>query len=176
VSGLLINPNNEFPLNHVPLRTFAQFVHSKGNWDARKAYLSAMREWLAHFETIREPSTLEDLVLFGDCYYLPHDEGPEVEAWLASQTTFVKQAKRLRDFCARLNELRDRSLFYALSRRAWELREELDLLIGYFEHRGGDASRYHSDSHLPGTFRGGTVARLQRLLTQQPDGTFIRTR
>ena len=29
-----------------------------------------------------------------------------------------------------------------------------------------------SDFHLPGTYRGGMVARLQRLLVQHPDGTF----
>jgi hypothetical protein len=33
-----------------------------------------------------------------------------------------------------------------------------------------DACR--SDFHLPGTYRGGLVARLQRLLVQHPDGTF----
>lgn len=50
-----------------------------------------------------------------------------------------------------------------------EGREELDLLIGYFE--GGPTS-YRSDSHLPGTFRGGMVARLQRLSKQHEDRPF----
>src|ERR1051325_8953066 len=80
VSGLLSNPNCEFPLNYVPLRTLAEFVRCQGTWDPRRAYLSAMREWLAYFETIGQPITLEDLVLFGDCYYLPHEEGPEAQA------------------------------------------------------------------------------------------------
>ena len=31
VSGLLSNPNNEFPLNYVPLRTLAEFVHCAGS-------------------------------------------------------------------------------------------------------------------------------------------------
>ena len=166
VSGILVNPNNEFPLNYVPLRTFAEFVQCENRWDTRQAYLSAMREWLRHFETIRGPLAFEDLVSFGDGYYLPHEEGPGAEL-LFSQD--AKQARRLRDFCARLAELKDRRLFYALSRRAWELREELDLRIGYLE----SAERpYRSGSHLPGTFRGGVVARLQRLLKQNEDGTF----
>ena len=57
VSGLLVNPNNEFPLNYVPLRTLAEFVHRPGaaGWDARKAYLSAMLEWLPRFATIGQP-------------------------------------------------------------------------------------------------------------------------
>jgi hypothetical protein len=50
-----------------------------------------------------------------------------------------------------------------------EGREELDLLIGYFE---GGTTPYRSDSHLPGTFRGGMVARLQRLSKQHEDRTF----
>jgi hypothetical protein len=170
VRGILLNPNTEFRLNHVPLRTFAQFVRCEKNWDARKAYLAAVAEWLPRFATVNEPISLEDLILFADCYYLPHEEGPEAEA-LIRKREFGKEARRLRDFCARMTELRDRSLFHALSRRVWELREELDLLIGFFERKDAEA-RYRSDSHLPGTYRGGTVARLQRILKQHPDGTF----
>ena len=53
---------------------------ARGHWDSAQAYLSAMREWLPRFATIGQPVTLEDLILFGDCYYLPHEEGPEAEA------------------------------------------------------------------------------------------------
>ena len=77
-------------------------------------------------------------------------------------------------FCARLTELRDRPLFHALSRRVWELREELDLLDRYVDQksRAGRDTPFSSDSHLEGPYRGGMVARLQGLLTQRPDGTF----
>lgn len=73
-----------------------------------------------------------------------------------------------------MTELQHRPLFYALSRRIWELREELDLLERYveFKSRPGNADApFGSDSHLPGTYRGGLVARLQRLLVQQADGS-----
>jgi len=194
VSGLLSNPNNEFLLNYVPLRTLAEFVRCAGGWDARKAYLSAMREWLPRFATIGQPVTLEDLILFGDCYYLPHEEGPEAEAlferargllernpaeWGEEVTAFRHQAARLREFCVRMTELRQRPLFYAFCRRIWELREELDLLERYveFKSRGGPANAAcRSDFHLPGTYRGGMVPRLQRLLLQQADGTFASAR
>ena len=191
VSGLLVNPNNEFSFNYVPLRTLAWFVRCEGTWDPRQAYLSAMREWLPQFATLGPPVTLEDLILLGDCYYLPHEEGPEAEALferarslLATDSpelekqalAFRKEAGRLKEFCARMTGLRHRPLFYALSRRIWELREELDLLMGYVQlksqrdHRDDHCS---SDFHLPGTYRGGMVPRLQRLLIQKPDGTFI---
>ena len=80
VSGLLSNPNNEQPLNFVPLRTLAEFVRSDKAWDARIAYESAMEAWLPSFATIGRPIALEDLILFGDCYYLPHEEGLEAVA------------------------------------------------------------------------------------------------
>jgi protein O-GlcNAcase/histone acetyltransferase len=228
VAGLLSNPNCEFPLNYVPLRTLAEFVHcpAAAGWDARQAYLAAMRNWLPRFATIGRPVTLEDLVFFGDCYYLPHEEGPEAEALfqLASRLiadgdaprnlrvatrsagippgmfaggkkkaagkdagaprrsaersdqtrAFLQQATRLRELCDRMTELRHRPLFHALSRRIWELREELDLLEQYVAMKSavGRPGIPSLTSHLPGTYRGGLVARLQRLLVQQPDGTF----
>jgi protein O-GlcNAcase/histone acetyltransferase len=225
VAGLLSNPNCEFQLNYIPLRTLGEFVRfpPTTKWDARQAYLSAMREWLPRFATIGQPVTLEDLILFGDCYYLPHEEGPEAEALYElarsliaedeatgsagipagtfpdgskkpagrdagapspdfesrqeksdAVVTFRQQAVRLREFCIQLTELRHRSLFYALSRRIWELREEFDLLEQYVEAKSaiGRPGIPSLTSHLPGTYRGGMVARLQRLLAQEPDGTF----
>lgn len=188
VSGLLLNPNSEFPLNFVPLRTLGEFMRGQGIWNTREAYLTAMREWLPRFATIDQPASLEDLVLFGDCYYLPHEEGPEAEALCELARGFVAEAcgtpqlllekiARLRGFCARMTDLRDRDLFYALSRRAWELREELDLLEQYVRFsQEGKVGEFRADSHLPGTYRGGMVTRLQRLLIQQPDGGFTPAR
>jgi protein O-GlcNAcase/histone acetyltransferase len=175
VSGLLSNPNNEFPLNYIPLRTLAEFVSGEGGWDARKAYLAAMQEWLPRFATVGQPVTLEDLILLGDCYYLPYQEGPEAEAlfervrrllaknpaeWGDEAAAFAHRAARLRELCIRLAEVRQRPLFYALSRRVWELREELDLLLRYVESQSGSQAANAaccSDFHLLGTFRGGMV-------------------
>ena len=190
VSGILVNPNNEFPLNYVPLRTLAQFVQGGDTWDARRAYLSAMQEWLPRFATCGKPVTLEDLILLGDCHYLPHEEGPEAEAfyqnahalltapsakWGERVAAFRQQASRLREVCARMAELRHRPLFHALSRRVWALREEVDLLERFVEFKSREANvglAFHSDFHQPSTYRGGMVPRLQRLLRQEPDGSF----
>lgn len=191
VAGILTNPNTEFPLNFIPLRTTAEFARGRGPWDPREAYLRALRDWLPEFATTGAPITFEDLLLLADAYYLPHEDGPEArtlfasaESLLASDPSgwdpgrvaeFLARAGRLRDCCARVAELRDRALFHALGRRVWELREELDLLIGYVRLKsapGGAAAPAASDFHLPGTYRGGLVQRLQQLLTQDPDGTF----
>jgi len=190
VSGLLSNPNTEFPFNFVALHTLAKFVSCDGTWDARPAYLAALREWLPRFATVGQPITLEDLVAFCDCYYLPHEDGLAAQSLFAlvqkllienppdwrldELAAFREAASRLQGLCVRMGELRHRPLFHALSRRIWELREELDLLTQYFASQG--ASRREGipslTSHLPGTYRGGLVARLQRLLVQQADGTF----
>ncbi len=190
VRGILTNPNTEYPLNYVALRTCAEFATGGGDWDPRGAYLRAMRDWLPRFETVGRSIALEDLVLLGDAYYLPHEDGPEARTLFAAGEALLardpvtwdrreveawqERATRLKECCARLAELRDRPLFYALSRRVWELREELDLLLAYVRIKSESAGKAvaQSDFHLPGTYRGGYVARLQRLLEPHPDETF----
>jgi protein O-GlcNAcase/histone acetyltransferase len=187
-NGLLLNPNNELLLNYVPLHTFSAFVHdTDGAYDPRAAYLSGMREWAAWFETIKEPAiTLDDVILLGDCYYLPYEDGSEADAlyqlarqviartadseWQDTAARFRERAGHLRQLCVRLAELRRRPLFHALSRRVWDLKEELDLLDRYAGAAGHPT--FTSDYHRPGTYRGGLVAKLQRLLAPRPDGTF----
>jgi protein O-GlcNAcase / histone acetyltransferase len=189
VAGILINPNTEFALNHLPMRTFADYLKSTQSWDPRASYLKALGEWLPYFRTVHGEPPLEDLLLFGDCYYLPHEEGPEaanlfqqIENLLQQDKVsqrdaepILKRLRSLKHFCASLAELQDRELFYALNRRAWELREELDLVINYIaflSKKETGSSPFTSDYHLPGTYRGGFVARLQHLLVQEPDGSF----
>ena len=186
VRGLLLNPNTEHPLNHVPLRTFSDYLASGEAWDPRAAYLRAMAGWRQHFQAMDGEASLDDLVLFGDAFYLPYSDGPSVGGLLASLRGLLGRpvdawgdevevvrgcATRLRAFCARVADLRDRQLFYALHRRAWELREELDLVLGFLhaaQQRPGQPFR--SDFHLPGTCRGGVVSALQALLRLEPDG------
>jgi protein O-GlcNAcase/histone acetyltransferase len=190
VHGILTNPNCEFALNYVPLRTLGAYLKQSSAWDPREAYREAMQEWLKEFTTCGQPLSVEDLILFGDCYYLPYEEGPEAVAllegvrgllarppgtWGSAVNEVRQRIVRVRDLAARMAELRNRPLFYALWRRAWELREEMDLLDRYFARRmreGQAVAGTVSDFHLPGTYRGGMVAKLQRLLAQKPDGDF----
>ena len=134
---------------------------------------------------------LDEQILFDDCHYLPHEDGSDarrligqIEQWMnavaADPATrippgFRDAATRLREFCARTTELRDRPLFHALSWRVWELREELDLLERFIQFQIAPdrvPGTFTSDFHLPGTYRGGWVARLQHVLVQHPNGTF----
>jgi protein O-GlcNAcase/histone acetyltransferase len=189
VKGILTNPNNEMPLDFMALRTLAAYVAAGNSWDPRAAYEAGLREWLPKFETVHQSMSIEDLTLLADCYYLPHQDGAaaarlfadiaallarDPSGWGAEAALVRAEIQRLRDICARLAELKCRPLFHALSRRVWELREEMDLLDRYFGFvlDPANAGRaFHSDFHLTETYRGGLVPRLQALLVQSPDGS-----
>jgi protein O-GlcNAcase/histone acetyltransferase len=188
--GILANPNNEFPANYVPLRTLAGYVQSGEEWDPRQAYLEAMASWLDQFGTIGKPISREDLILMGDCFYLPHTEGPEAnrvhdlilrllknppEEWGEHYPAFLDVSGRIQSLFERLTELRRRDLFYTFSRRMWELKEEMQLFEAYFKARREDSAAqggFSSGDHLAGTYRGGLAARLQQLLWRDPEGRF----
>lgn len=188
VAGILTNPNTEYPLNRVALETLGAFVQCAGSWDPRQAYLRALEGWLPGFASVGKPFELQDLVLLLDCFYLPHELGPEAKelfqlatelmptdpvTWGDSGVRLMKGVARLRELCVRLTELRDRSLFNAMGRRIWELREELDLLERYWAWRSDPARAdqpFTSDFHQPRTYRGSLGANLQRLWIQNADG------
>jgi hypothetical protein len=194
VRGILTNPNTEFAVNYMALRTLAMFLRFDGDWDDRAAYLSALQEWAPSWTTVGGPVEFDDLLLLADCYYLPYREGPRADALLAGiehslrddSPSWREQAEasladvtRLRDVCSRLATMQHRALFHALSRRIWDLREELDLAARAITARLRTADglvAFTSDFHQPRTYRGGTAARLQRLLVQDPDGTFVMAR
>lgn len=191
VRGILLNPNTEFSLNRVPIQTFADYLQATEDWNPRQSYLRAMKDWLPRFATVGQPITLEDLLLLGDCYYLPHEMGPgaldlsrraadllsrDPATWGDSLKGYLQLSTQLRECCVRVSEVRHRPIFHALSRRVWELREELDLLERYLRFKADPKHAglaFASDFHQVLTYRGGTVAGLQRLLVQQPDGTLV---
>jgi protein O-GlcNAcase/histone acetyltransferase len=189
LAGILTNPNTEYPLNRVALETLGAFVRCNGPWNPRAAYLESLEAWLPGFASVGKPIELPDLVLLMDCFYLPHELGPEARnlfrlaadlmptdpsGWGESGERLRREIARLRELCVRLTELRDRSLFNAMGRRIWELREELDLLERYWVWRSDPARKdqpFASDFHQPRTYRGSLAANLQRLWVQQANGT-----
>jgi protein O-GlcNAcase/histone acetyltransferase len=191
VGGILSNPNNEFPINFIPLRTLAQFIHDKDDYNPREAYLAAVDHWLADYQTVKSPIKLEDLILLADCYYLPHEEGDEAErlqaiigrligqpctSWSNDYDKFLQARQRVERIFEGLTQLRNRELFYSWSRRVWELNEELDLIQKFLSRKqAGETATdgFSSASHLPQTYRGGMVARLQRWLEMDDHGRFV---
>lgn len=188
VRGILHNPNNEAPLSFVPWKSLSDYIHADGSWDARESYLQAMKAWHGRFESAGSPIAYEDLVLLGDCFYLPQEEGAEAtrlyaaaKAWLQAEgeeraervEAFGALATRLRNTCAEIVNLKDRALFSALCRKTWDLREEMDLMLTCARLWESDPqAQLRSDFHLPGTYRGGMVELLRGLLDQHDDGSF----
>lgn len=191
LNGIFSNPNCEFPLNFIPLRTFADFIRGTGDWEPRSAFAKALEEWQHRFETASGKAELEEVQSFLDCFYLPNEDGPAAREvmsglrellqvspsqWGAAGPEMLHRVVRLKEFCANLAALRDRPLFHALCRRAWDLREEMDLLEQTLRQNMGGGSEFapvRSDFHLPGTYRGGVVTRLRQLLSQRSDGSFV---
>ncbi len=187
IGGILANPNNEYPINFPSLHTLAAYLHADATWAPREAYLQALREWLPRYTTVGEPFTMEELILLGDCYYLPYDSGPSanelceaaahlvqhpVEKWGDAEVRFAKSCGQVQRIFDKLTQLHDRELFYAWSRRVWDLKEELQLLEGFIARKKAAATTTPIETHLAGTYRGGIVARLQLLLTMDPAGRF----
>jgi hypothetical protein len=104
----------------------------------------------------------------------PETFATEPSQWDSRVETVRLEAVGLRDLCVRISTVAERPLFYALLRRLWELREELDLFDRYVTFHRDPANQgrsFRSDYHLPGTYRGGWVPRLQSLLVLDPDGS-----
>ena len=186
--GVLSNPNCEFPMNYVPLKTLGHYLQSS-DYHPRDAYHDAVAQWHAEeYQVVGKPMALEDLLLLTDSYYLPFCQGDRaaalhdvVASLIASPVSswgdgleIVRQAReQIERVFETLTRLRDRQLFYAWSRRIWELNEELQLLLDYLgqRHRGADGGRgIVTETHLPGTYRGGMVAQLQRHLVMDSAG------
>lgn len=186
--GILVNPNNEYLANFVPLCTLADFAGGEGEWDPRKSYLRALAEWILRFETVIHPLAFDDLLLLADCYYLPHMEGLEarrllelierlvsapVDSWGAAYEEFSSLNRRIQAIFERLTELSDRELFYAWSRYGWSLKEELQSIDIVLDHKaaGGDVgANFDLGDLLPGTMRGGLISKLERFLELDDDG------
>jgi protein O-GlcNAcase/histone acetyltransferase len=191
VRGILINPNCEYRANFAPFRTFAAYANARGSWNARAAHRRALAEWLPIFvdEAGALPG-LDELEFLTDCLHLPYGGGPGGEAFLqvsdamlrstgsgrvALRRRFDRAAGSLVRWQSRITELADRDLSYTLYRFVWELKEEVDLLqrfLKWQEQPKRSRGPFRSLFHQPGTYRGGLVARLQRLLVARPDGSF----
>jgi len=189
VRGILLNPNTEFPLNFVPIHSFGAYLAADSVWDSRASFLEGLKAWWPRFATVGAPLSFDDLVTFADCFYLPYQEGPEADALAHAIARCLSSPRppvdpeslavrarmlRLKDFCARLVDLKDRGLFHAFHRRVWELREELDLIDRWWSHQidpAREGTPFESDFHRPKTYRGGFVVRVQSFLKPLPDGS-----
>ena len=191
VRGLLLNPNNELPLNFVACHTLGQFLTALASaepaaaWQPRQAFEQAIDDWLPAFGLLggeQKPVTVSELRLLADCFYLPHEHGDDAadllagvarllamppDSWRPEDLAVREKLAGLEELTTRLADLQERPLFHAMSRRLWALREELSLLrrrLANRERISRGEPALPDDEHLAGTFRGGFVADLRCLL------------
>jgi protein O-GlcNAcase/histone acetyltransferase len=190
VRGVMANANNEFPINYMAFRTMAECLNDPDHYEPRKAFIKAVATWIDSYASVRNELKVEDLQFLADCYYLPFEEGDEAirlqqlisklldtcpNEWGEDYDLLVDYQRRVYSIFEILTELNDRDLFYAWSRRVWELREEIGLLKDFLERKkeGGDESAGIAlDHHLLHTCRGGITANLQRFTTIGETGRF----
>jgi hypothetical protein len=96
-----------------------------------------------------------------------------VDFWRDSYEVFCALHSQIQQAFERLTELRDRELFNAWSRHAWQLKESLQLIDTALAQKkaGRDiAAGIELESQMQQTFRGGLLPRLERLFCMDPRG------
>ncbi len=189
VTGILLNPNNELPINFIPLKTLGMYLN-EDDYDPRTAYLKAAAQWSPKFATADSQISTDDIVLLADCHYLPFSDGDQalqleacivkllqqpVDQWGAARSEFEQYHDRVNHSFVKLSQILDRELFYSWSRRIWDLKEELDLISDFAAAKADGTlsdTGFQSETHLPSTCRGGFVAKLQRRLKMNDQGRF----
>ncbi len=192
VRGILSNPNCEFEANFVPLHTLAAYARSSSAWDHRAALAEACAAWLPSFSC--RPGRCfgrADLDLLVDLYYLPYAAGSRAEQlvadfeflvrhpaaqWGEPWNRFQRTVDDIMELFGKITDLSNRELCFTFYRLMWELQAELKLMRGYLELRRTDppaGARYTPRVHHdPRLYRGGVVARLQRLMPMDAPGAF----
>ena len=189
VGGILLNPNNELPINFIPLKTLGMYLNDD-HYDPRTAYLQAAAQWSTQFSMADSQIPTDDIVLLADCHYLPFSDGDQaskleaciarllqqpVDQWAGAQVEFEQYHDRVNHLFVQLTQIFDRELFYSWSRRIWDLKEELDLISDFAQAKADGTlsdTGFQSETHLPSTCRGGFVAKLQRRLIMNDQGRF----
>ena len=116
IAGILLNPNCEFELNFIPIKTFSDFCQG----GREESYQNAQTEWYTQFE---ECISLDELQLLIEVFHLPHKfgkKGNEVVALLKSNK-FDKLAQNSWDILQKLAYMENRKLFHSIYPYAWEL-------------------------------------------------------
>ena len=190
LSGILLNPNCEFEANFVPLYSLGRWAADGDQYAAESVFAEGLRAWSAEFDGVGDPWTAEELALFAAIFYSPFALGQSAaemfeevarltksdpEDWGDGWDRFQHWRQLTQTISVKLTELNNRDLFYTFNRQWWEIREEFDLLARFLAYRrehGGQARLPGSPEHLPGTYRGGLIRQLQRLLEMGSDGGF----
>jgi hypothetical protein len=190
--GILTNPNCEFAANFMAVTTLGAYLNAGPEWSPTIARDEALKAWLPKFTIRGHPAfSFAELELLSDLFYLPHQLGQRAQELVADFSALVKgwhpldekvlmrfeqTSQEIYQLFTRVTELDDRELLHAVYRYLWELNEELQLMRNYVNWLKTAPPRgtvYYSPENLAGTYRGGLVATLQRVLDMDAQGGFL---
>jgi protein O-GlcNAcase / histone acetyltransferase len=117
VEGIMSNPNCQFWVNYIPLKTLAVYC-KMDSYNPRDEYLKMIPEWLTCFN--EHELTEQEMTLFGDCFYLPGESGELAKTALDDKTSFSKIVHAMYE---KISEISNREMFYDLHKYFWELRK-----------------------------------------------------
>ena len=172
------------------MHTFATWLRQGVAYDARAAYLEAMQAWLPAFDSLTEHKiTVDELVLLGDLFYLPHSFGNAGRAWLAEMrewlpgtpvTSLPGETLRTATRCFpllfdKLTALRNRDLVHSLYAQLWEIKElsiTLQAWIRWREQSPEAGPTFAPPEYQPGVLRGSFAALWERFAPVDDSGRF----
>jgi len=175
-TGVLLNPNCQFELNFVPLRTLGTFLKTGSNYKESDGTQIAAAAWLPEWERLQgEPFDPELVRLLIDCFYLPFSNGTRAtELFVKAKTALngdVQSLQFTRDIANQLSTLffdlstlKNRDLLDALWSPVWRLKDEFELIAQLATKTGAGP---HPLPDFPDKIaRGGLIRELQRLTRQ----------
>ena len=196
IAGFIMNPNNEFEANFVPVHSTGAFlntaVYDENEADALACHAWRLRFRLAH-SAAGETLTEVEIGLLVDLLYQPFRYGPQSSTIVTTARTLLREARpdmstdawrdglarvrvyhdRVAALFERMTELENRDLFYTFQPHLWEVREELHTLTHYLDWLATEPAAnaiFPEANRLPNTYRRGFSADLQALLPRDRDG------
>lgn len=191
VAGILVNPNCQFELNYVPLRTFCACLSARSAVSPREVFEEAIGSWIPSFQVRGgDPFSREDVELLGDLFYLPFEFGPTARqyledfgrlletrprAWGAARERVLQIGNRIVSLFGKATALRNRDLLYSFYPQLWEVKEGALLLqawVRWRESHPDSTDAFSAPEFRPGVFRGSLAALVERMLPMDDAGRF----
>jgi hypothetical protein len=187
ISGLLLNPNCEFELNFVPIRTLSHWAASPVAYSPKDALQESIMAWSRRIDC--PELTLEELQTIIHFYYLPFENGTDAVQYLeafshaATTPSNLWNNKLLRDLddissrflqgCDKVANAGCRPFLYAFYPYMVDMMNEMKMQVAYVQVKRNStlfASAPFQPPQLSGTFRRGILPQLQSLYSVSSQG------
>jgi len=162
LSGILSNPNCQFWANYIPLKTLAIYCSINNKWNPRQAYLNSLSEWMQYCGN--DELSEEELILLGDCFYLPGQMGEignqllecidhimttDPDHWGHNVDAFKEMETTLNSLCMKLMAATNRDLLYDFYLVLWELKEEMENISNWIKWKLSGYDEFYFTDFVP---------------------------